>query len=141
MFFGLQPIHIVFILIVALLLFGPKRLPEIGRTIGKTLNEFRNGTREITDSLRAEVSGIEEPGAAQNPATIRPAVPPTGSVPFTPQPIAPADSSGQPQTILPRRTGNFCIQCGAPNPPEAQFCNHCGTRLPENSLKPADPSI
>ena len=77
MFFGLQPIHIVFILIVALLLFGPKRLPEIGRTIGKTLNEFRNGTREITDSLRAEVSGIQEPGAAQNPATIRPAVPPT----------------------------------------------------------------
>ena len=141
MFFGLQPIHIVFIFIVALLLFGPKRLPEIGRTIGKALNEFRNGTREITDSLRAEVSGSEEPVAAQNQATIRPAVPPTGSVPFTAQPIASVNSSGQTQTILPPRTGNFCIQCGAPNPPEAQFCNHCGTRLPENSLKPADPSI
>ena len=54
---GIQPIHILIVLVVALLVFGPKRLPEMGRSIGKALNEFRNGTREITDSLRAEVNG------------------------------------------------------------------------------------
>jgi sec-independent protein translocase protein TatA len=134
MFFGLQPIHIVFIFIVALLVFGPKKLPEMGRTIGKALNEFRNGTREITDSLRAEVSSSAEPITAQDQAPAKPAVPPLGSVPFQDNSIRPA------QTIAPPKSGNFCIQCGAPNPFEAHFCNHCGQPLPENRLKPATPS-
>ena len=50
--FGLQPIHLIAILVVALLIFGPKRLPEIGRYIGKTLTEFRAGTQELTHNLR-----------------------------------------------------------------------------------------
>ena len=37
--FGIQPIHIFLIIIVALLLFGPKRLPEMGRNIGKAISE------------------------------------------------------------------------------------------------------
>jgi sec-independent protein translocase protein TatA len=135
MFFGLQPIHIVFIFIVALLLFGPKRLPEIGRTIGKALNEFRNGTREITDSLRAEVSGNPEPGTNATTPSIDPLAPPAQSLPFQ------ANSIRPPQPVAPAQAGNFCIQCGAANLTDAHFCNQCGTRLPEKSLKPADPSI
>ncbi len=53
--FGLRPEHLVIILIVALLIFGPSRLPELGRSIGKAINEFRNSTREATDSLKQEV--------------------------------------------------------------------------------------
>ena len=71
MLFGLQPIHIIFILLVALLVFGPKRLPEMGRSIGKALNEFRNGTREVTDSLRAEVNGSGVAGTTNNAAAIK----------------------------------------------------------------------
>ncbi|HEX7057240.1 MAG TPA: twin-arginine translocase TatA/TatE family subunit [Bacilli bacterium] len=37
------PSHILLILIVVLLLFGPKKLPELGRAFGKTLREFKNG--------------------------------------------------------------------------------------------------
>lgn len=45
----LQPTHILFILVVALLVLGPKRLPEVGRSLGKGLRDFRGA-----------MSGIEE---------------------------------------------------------------------------------
>jgi sec-independent protein translocase protein TatA len=44
---GLGPIHIILIIIVALLLFGPSKLPELGKAFGKTLREFKNGTKDI----------------------------------------------------------------------------------------------
>ena len=41
--FGLQPTHLILILVVALLVFGPSRLPEIGRSFGSMLREFQTG--------------------------------------------------------------------------------------------------
>ncbi|MDX1385093.1 MAG: twin-arginine translocase TatA/TatE family subunit, partial [Thermoanaerobaculia bacterium] len=38
--------ELIFILVLALLIFGPKRLPEIGRTIGKAMGEFRRATTD-----------------------------------------------------------------------------------------------
>ena len=43
------------IFVLALLLFGPRKLPEIGRTIGKTIAEFKRATNEFTSSLEREV--------------------------------------------------------------------------------------
>ncbi len=40
------PVHLIIILVIALLLFGPKRLPEIGQGLGKTIREFRNAMKE-----------------------------------------------------------------------------------------------
>ncbi|WP_078552377.1 twin-arginine translocase TatA/TatE family subunit [Bacillus alkalicellulosilyticus] len=42
---------LILILVIALVVFGPKKLPEIGNAFGKTLSEFKKGTKEITDSL------------------------------------------------------------------------------------------
>jgi sec-independent protein translocase protein TatA len=39
------PAHILLIILVALLLFGPKKLPELGRSFGRTLKEFKEGMR------------------------------------------------------------------------------------------------
>lgn len=39
---------LILILILALVLFGPKKLPELGRAVGQTLKEFRNATRGLT---------------------------------------------------------------------------------------------
>ena len=53
--FGLQPTHLVIIAVVALIIFGPARLPEIGRAVGKTLKEFQSATREATQGFTDEV--------------------------------------------------------------------------------------
>ncbi len=63
--FGIQPIHIIVIVIVALIIFGPQRLPELGRSLGKGLNEFRRGTKEMTDSFKDEVAKPVSTGAAE----------------------------------------------------------------------------
>ena len=53
--------EMMFILVVALLIFGPRRLPEIGRTIGRALGEFRRATGELKRSIETEVSLEEKP--------------------------------------------------------------------------------
>ena len=49
--FNLGPEEIVLILVIALIVFGPKRLPEIGRTVGRSLREFRRASEEIKGQL------------------------------------------------------------------------------------------
>ncbi|PTL40287.1 MAG: twin-arginine translocase TatA/TatE family subunit [Alkalicoccus sp.] len=39
---------LILILVIALVIFGPKKLPEIGRAMGQTLREFRNSTKDLT---------------------------------------------------------------------------------------------
>ncbi|KUP04322.1 preprotein translocase subunit TatA [Bacillus coahuilensis m2-6] len=43
------PMSLVIIAIVALLIFGPKKLPELGRAAGDTLREFKNATKGLAD--------------------------------------------------------------------------------------------
>jgi len=40
---------LIIILVLVLIIFGPKKLPEIGRAIGQTLQEFKKSTRELTN--------------------------------------------------------------------------------------------
>jgi sec-independent protein translocase protein TatA len=46
--FGLHMPELIIILVVALLIFGPKKLPEMGSAIGKSIKEFRKGVNEIS---------------------------------------------------------------------------------------------
>ncbi len=55
---GIQ--EILLILLIALLLFGAKRLPEIGRGLGKGIREFKRASRDISDKI-AEEADEEEP--------------------------------------------------------------------------------
>lgn len=48
--------EMLFILVVALLIFGPRKLPEIGRTMGKALGEFRRATSDLKRTLDVEMS-------------------------------------------------------------------------------------
>ena len=47
--------EIAFILVLALLIFGPKRLPQVGRTIGKGLGEFRKASDDLKRTIEREV--------------------------------------------------------------------------------------
>src|SRR5579871_35322 len=50
----------VFIFILALLLFGPKKLPELGRTLGKALTEFRRASTELKATFDREMKSLEQ---------------------------------------------------------------------------------
>ena len=50
----------VFIFFLALILFGPKKLPELGRTIGKALTEFRRASSELKSTFDREMKSLEQ---------------------------------------------------------------------------------
>jgi len=52
--------EIVVIMILALLLFGPKKLPEIGRTLGKAMRELRKAAREFSSSVEDMTSSDDK---------------------------------------------------------------------------------
>lgn len=59
MFGSLGIMELLLIFVVALLVFGPKRLPEIGRTLGKALGEFKKATDDLKTTIEREVH-VEE---------------------------------------------------------------------------------
>lgn len=62
--------EVAFIFILALVLFGPKKLPELGRTIGKAMTEFRRAQSELKATFDREMSNIErETGVKELAAT------------------------------------------------------------------------
>src|ERR1051325_2278017 len=50
----------VFIFVLALLIFGPKKLPELGRTLGKAMTEFRRASSELKASFDREMKSLEQ---------------------------------------------------------------------------------
>jgi sec-independent protein translocase protein TatA len=59
MFDSLGGSELLLVLVLALLLFGPRRLPQIGRTIGRGMAEFRKATNELKTNLEREVRADE----------------------------------------------------------------------------------
>lgn len=60
MIFGrFGPVELVLVLAIALLIFGPKKIPEIGKAIGRTIKEFKKGSK--ADDDQAENAAESEP--------------------------------------------------------------------------------
>ncbi|MCP3775879.1 twin-arginine translocase TatA/TatE family subunit [Paenibacillus sp. MZ04-78.2] len=61
--------EILLIGLIALLLFGPNKLPELGRALGKTLREFKQGARDLmgTDAPQSPREDVTPPTPAQQP--------------------------------------------------------------------------
>lgn len=62
--FGLGMQEMIVILVIALLIFGPKKLPELGRSLGRGLAEFKRASEELKEGLAVELSAEEERVAA-----------------------------------------------------------------------------
>ncbi len=62
--------EIAFILVIALLLFGPKKLPELGRLVGKGLREFRRASTDLRATIEDEVRDLERTGSLEDNRTI-----------------------------------------------------------------------
>lgn len=69
--FNIGPEEIILILVIALIVFGPKRLPEIGRTVGKSLREFRRASQDLRDQFeRAIDEEDDEPAKSAGEAKL-----------------------------------------------------------------------
>jgi sec-independent protein translocase protein TatA len=66
--FGLGLPEIIVILVVALLIFGPKKLPEIGKSLGKAIRGFQEASRDFEQELKREVEILEKNTATTLPA-------------------------------------------------------------------------
>lgn len=51
---------LILILTIALVIFGPKKLPEIGKAAGETLKEFKNSARDLTEDTKEEKTETEK---------------------------------------------------------------------------------
>jgi len=96
--------EMIFIFFLALILFGPKKMPEIGRQVAKLLNEFRRASNEFRSQIEAEVNSLDlpkqqilPPGKAPlgslanrifNPPGLEKTEKPEPAQPAVPQPVA-----------------------------------------------------
>lgn len=87
------PMEIIIVLALALLIFGPKRLPEMGRTLGRAAREFRKASDEVKGVLNLNLNDDDDPKAASDAAAAVTAAAPS----HTPGdgPRSPEDTAGR----------------------------------------------
>jgi sec-independent protein translocase protein TatA len=78
--------ELIIILVIALIIFGPRKLPELGRSLGKSIGEFKKASNELRSTLEEEIR-VEEQKEQREAAT-----PP------------PAEASAQPSDTVSRTT-------------------------------------
>lgn len=62
---GIGTPGIILLVILALLLFGPNKLPELGRAVGRTFREFKNGARDIMDDSTPQKTEAKQADSSQ----------------------------------------------------------------------------
>jgi sec-independent protein translocase protein TatA len=66
----LQPTHLIFVLVIALLVLGPKRLPEVGRSLGRGLRDFRMAVSGEEHHLQSDAMATAPPPGTSPAATM-----------------------------------------------------------------------
>ena len=59
--------EMIIILVIALIIFGPRKLPELGRSLGKSLAEFKKASTELRSTLEEEIRNEEQRPTAEAP--------------------------------------------------------------------------
>jgi sec-independent protein translocase protein TatB len=68
MFFGMSGTELMIVLLVALLVLGPSKLPGLARTLGKTMRDFKRATQDIRDSVEIEFYHMDQPTESLPPS-------------------------------------------------------------------------
>jgi sec-independent protein translocase protein TatA len=109
---ALQPAHLIVILVIVLLIFGPGKLPELGKAVGDGLRELKKAT-----------GGDEHKDTATSVATLTPPVAAvTPTAPVTPISVAPS-------SVAPAMATRACPSCRGAVPVGDKFCGNCGATV------------
>lgn len=94
MFGSLGMPELILIFVVALIIFGPRKLPELGRSLGRSLGEFRRASNELRNSLEEEVR-LEEQRTTRPAPPTQPVAQPAEAPPpeASPAPAAPPEAT------------------------------------------------
>jgi TatA/E family protein of Tat protein translocase len=87
--------EMIFIFGLALLIFGPKKLPEVGRQIGKALAEFKRASNDFKSQLETEMRNIEMEEAAKKHEETPTILPPDRSIAIGTAVSAPPDEASK----------------------------------------------
>ena len=85
------PLELVIILVIALLILGPGRLPDVGAALGKSIREFRKASSDLGDSLTVDTTPLPPTPQVAPPAPAPTVAPTTADVPA--EPVASASAS------------------------------------------------
>lgn len=86
--------ELIIIFVIALIIFGPRKLPELGRSLGKSLSEFKRASNELKSTLEEEIRLDEQRANLEaSKAASAAAATPSPAVPATPTEISSADSA------------------------------------------------
>ncbi len=88
--------ELIVILTIALIIFGPRKLPELGKSLGKSIAEFKKASNELRNTLEEEIRVDEQKREAER-------ITATSATPATP--VTPAGTTGTPEsesTTVPR---------------------------------------
>ncbi len=71
----LQPTHLLFVLVIALLVLGPKRLPEVGRSLGRGIRDFKNALSTDDEPEHVESGPVRTSTEPAQPVAAQPVGP------------------------------------------------------------------
>jgi sec-independent protein translocase protein TatB len=92
--------ELFFIGVLALIIFGPRKLPEIGRQVGRALAEFKRASNEFKAQIESEINQLEyETNLRQTIAA--PAAPPEGTVALSPEDSAASSAAAAAAATVP----------------------------------------
>ena len=123
MFLGMGAPELIVILLVALVLFGPKNLPKLGTALGQTVKSVREGMEGADEPSGRKEAETSEAAASQDATSDADAASPAAG-----EDDGAASANDSAAGAEPART-RACPECGAMNEQEAAFCSRCGARL------------
>jgi sec-independent protein translocase protein TatB len=148
--------HIIVIFVVALIIFGPEKLPELARNLGKVMGEFRRATGDLQSTFEGHLRDIERDAEARRIGGAKVAVTPAGALtsdgsdnPTTLPPVTPGEPSMSPaEGTVPSNAPNaaaiaaakgFAIFAGEEEAAHRGITGH-GSAEPEPHSEPSTPA-